>query len=61
MHCGYEVYYLEKFLRFFYINTSVYHNRHHELRVVHYGEMMTIWDKINGTTADDWDDDVFIS
>ena len=31
MHCGYNIPILDNFLSYFYVNASVYHNKHHSL------------------------------
>ena len=56
LHCGYSIPLLEKFLGAFYINTSEWHNKHHEYRMTHYGEMSIMWDLYMGTHTGDWDE-----
>lgn len=55
LHCGYYIPFFEKVLPIFLINTSAWHNKHHSLRVAHFGEMLTLWDRIMGTHSEDWD------
>lgn len=54
LHCGYYIPILEKVLPIFFINTSAWHNAHHELRIAHFGEMLTLWDLIMGTHSKEW-------
>ena len=54
LHCGYSIPVLEWALPKLYINTSEWHNKHHELSVAHFGEMLTLWDWILGTHTDGW-------
>eukprot|EP01064_Diplonema_japonicum_P020396 TRINITY_DN2972_c1_g2_i1.p1 TRINITY_DN2972_c1_g2~~TRINITY_DN2972_c1_g2_i1.p1 ORF type:complete len:285 (+),score=36.25 TRINITY_DN2972_c1_g2_i1:40-894(+) len=49
LHAGYNVPALEKYLPYFYINTSKFHNLHHEKTHTHFGEMLTLWDNLMGT------------
>ena len=42
-----------------YINDYLYHigewhNKHHELSITHFGEMLTVWDYICGTHTGNW-------
>ena len=55
LHCGYSIPLLEKVLGAFYINTSEWHNKHHEYRMTHFGEMTIIWDLIMETHTGEWD------
>ena len=55
LHCGYSIASFEKFLGYFYINTSEWHNKHHEYRMTHFGEMTIIWDLIMETHTGEWD------
>ena len=55
LHCGYRVPLLEGTLPYLYLNTSVWHNKHHELSVAHFGEILTLWDHILGTHSESWD------
>lgn len=55
LHCGYRIPLLEWLFPKFYINTSVWHNKHHELSVAHFAEMFTVWDWIMGTHTENWD------
>jgi len=43
LHCGYEVDIVERILPRFFINTSVFHNKHHAKTVTHFGEMFSLW------------------
>eukprot|EP00035_Acanthoeca_spectabilis_P001218 m.78599 g.78599 ORF g.78599 m.78599 type:complete len:300 (-) comp10723_c0_seq1:722-1621(-) len=54
LHCGYAVPALEATLPKLLINTSVWHNKHHELSVTHFGEMLTLWDYVMGTHTGTW-------
>jgi len=56
LHCGYYIPFLEKVLPIFLINTSAWHNKHHALRVAHFGEMLILWDLIMGTHSKEWDE-----
>eukprot|EP01060_Flectonema_neradi_P014811 TRINITY_DN21464_c0_g1_i1.p1 TRINITY_DN21464_c0_g1~~TRINITY_DN21464_c0_g1_i1.p1 ORF type:complete len:287 (+),score=21.31 TRINITY_DN21464_c0_g1_i1:58-918(+) len=49
LHAGYRVPLLEKVLPVFFINTSSFHNAHHEKTHTHFGEMLTLWDYLLGT------------
>eukprot|EP01059_Diplonema_ambulator_P019733 TRINITY_DN33378_c0_g1_i1.p1 TRINITY_DN33378_c0_g1~~TRINITY_DN33378_c0_g1_i1.p1 ORF type:complete len:288 (+),score=68.75 TRINITY_DN33378_c0_g1_i1:60-923(+) len=49
LHAGYNVPMLEKLLPYLFINTSKFHNLHHEKTHTHFGEMLTLWDRITGT------------
>eukprot|EP00043_Microstomoeca_roanoka_P029330 m.21503 g.21503 ORF g.21503 m.21503 type:complete len:301 (+) comp9126_c0_seq1:422-1324(+) len=51
LHCGFEITVLEKFLNPLLINTSTFHNVHHEKTTRHFGEMMTLWDRLCGTDS----------
>lgn len=55
MHCGYYIPWLEHSLNYCYINTSIWHNKHHSLRDVHFGEMTIIWDLLMGTHSLKWE------
>jgi len=48
-HAGYTIDFLEKTLPKLFINTALFHNRHHEKTVVHFGELLTLWDYICNT------------
>jgi lathosterol oxidase len=54
LHCGYSIPFLEWLFPKFYINTSVHHNKHHQLSVTHFGEMLTLWDWVLGTHSYGW-------
>lgn len=43
LHCGYSVEVIERFLPRAFINTSVFHNKHHAKTVTHFGEMLSLW------------------
>ena len=55
LHCGYTVPLLERCLTPLYLNSSAWHNRHHQLSVSHFGEMLTLWDWMLGTHTEAWD------
>ena len=55
LHCGYAIPMLERALPRLWVNTSVWHNKHHEVSVAHFGEMLTIWDLYMGTHSGNWD------
>ena len=42
LHCGYYVPVLENIMPYFFINTSAFHNIHHEKTVTHFGEMVRL-------------------
>ena len=46
LHCGFEIPLLERLFKPFLINTSTFHNIHHEVTTRHFGEMLTLWDVI---------------
>ena len=54
LHCGYSIPLLERLLTPLYINTSEWHNKHHQLSVSHFGEMLTLWDWVLGTHTSSW-------
>ena len=54
LHCGYSIPLLEWVLPKLWINTSKWHNKHHELSITHFGEMLTIWDYAMGTHTGNW-------
>lgn len=54
LHCGYSIPALEWLLPKLLINTSVHHNKHHQLSVTHFGEMLTLWDLMLGTHTGGW-------
>lgn len=49
LHCGVVWRGLEALLRPLSINTSTHHNRHHANADVHFGEALTLWDRLLGT------------
>lgn len=49
LHSGMVYGPLERLLPILFINTSVFHNAHHELTRTHFGEMLYLWDWILGT------------
>lgn len=51
LHAGYRVELLETALRAVGLNSSAFHNVHHERTVVNFGELCYIWDRILGTGA----------
>ena len=52
LHCGSEIWFFEKTWSLFFVNTSKFHNYHHEKTVTHFGEVLTLWDFLLGTS--DW-------
>lgn len=46
LHCGVRIEWAEKLIAPTGINTSAFHNIHHSHAVVHFGEAMTVWDRI---------------
>ena len=52
IHCGQHVPCLDQWISYFCLNTSRWHNVHHELHNKHYGEVSYIWDLICGTGGD---------
>ena len=49
LHAGFKIPILEKLLPIFFINTSGFHNMHHEKTHTHFGEMLVLWDYFLGT------------
>ena len=49
MHCGYTISVIERTLPYVYINTSAYHNVHHEKTHTNLGEVSPFWDYVFGT------------
>lgn len=49
LHCGVSVRLFEGTLPRLFLNTSVFHNRHHANAEVNFGEAFTIWDHLCGT------------
>jgi sterol desaturase/sphingolipid hydroxylase (fatty acid hydroxylase superfamily) len=54
LHAGVNIPALEAVLVPLCINSSVYHNNHHNLQVTHFAEVLTIWDYILGTHTGAW-------
>ena len=52
LHCGYVLPILEAILPHVFLNTSAFHNRHHELCSTHFGEIGTIMDYLFGTAPE---------
>lgn len=46
LHCGVEINIVEKILAPTFLNTSVFHNAHHEYQVTNFGELLYLWDWI---------------
>jgi sterol desaturase/sphingolipid hydroxylase (fatty acid hydroxylase superfamily) len=53
LHCGITSPLLEALLPRAFVNTSVFHNRHHADAEVHFGEALTLWDRLCRTRAVD--------
>jgi lathosterol oxidase len=51
LHCGYTISWAEKILPRFFINTSAFHNIHHEKTNTHFGEISSLWDYLLGTAG----------
>ena len=49
MHCGYSINFIEKIVSFLWINSSEYHNIHHETTHYNIGEVSPLFDYIMGT------------
>lgn len=49
LHCGYEIPLVENVLSKLFINTSAFHNMHHERTVTNFGELLYLWDYICDT------------
>lgn len=49
LHSGYEIGIVERVLGPLFINSSGYHNYHHELMYTNYSELLYVWDHILGT------------
>eukprot|EP00931_Biecheleriopsis_adriatica_P012587 TRINITY_DN11376_c0_g1_i2.p1 TRINITY_DN11376_c0_g1~~TRINITY_DN11376_c0_g1_i2.p1 ORF type:complete len:293 (+),score=35.02 TRINITY_DN11376_c0_g1_i2:73-951(+) len=49
LHCGYTIGWVETILPRLFINTSAFHNVHHEKTNTHFGEVTSLWDYILGT------------
>ena len=56
LHCGYSIWILEKTLPLLFINSSTFHNTHHEKTRTHFGEILYLWDWIleTGTHQFGW-------
>ena len=53
LHCGVVARRLEALLPPLFVNTSVFHNRHHADAEVHFGEALTLWDRLCRTRVQD--------
>ena len=53
LHCGVTLAWVERIVPKTGLNTSAFHNIHHSHAVVHFGEAMTIWDRICKTRLAD--------
>lgn len=53
LHCGVVAPLLEAILPRLFVNTSVFHNRHHANAEVHFGEALTLWDRLCRTRIQD--------
>ncbi|MFT3928552.1 MAG: sterol desaturase family protein [Myxococcales bacterium] len=53
LHCGVSVRFIEASLPRLFLNTSVFHNRHHANAEVNFGEAFTIWDHLCRTREQD--------
>ncbi|EGD74227.1 sterol desaturase [Salpingoeca rosetta] len=51
LHCGFEISFLERLLKPLLVNTSTFHNVHHEKTTRHFGEMLVLWDVLCSTGA----------
>eukprot|EP00602_Paraphysomonas_sp_CaronLab_P008054 CAMPEP_0185036414 /NCGR_PEP_ID=MMETSP1103-20130426/29369_1 /TAXON_ID=36769 /ORGANISM="Paraphysomonas bandaiensis, Strain Caron Lab Isolate" /LENGTH=336 /DNA_ID=CAMNT_0027573945 /DNA_START=1060 /DNA_END=2070 /DNA_ORIENTATION=- len=49
LHSGYEIPIIEKTLPMLFINTSCFHNMHHERTVTNFGELLYLWDYVFDT------------
>ena len=52
LHCGQDVAWLDNILAYVWLNTSRWHNLHHERTVKHFGEVSYFWDLYCGTGGD---------
>jgi lathosterol oxidase len=50
LHCGVTIAWVERLLPQALFNTSAFHNLHHAKANTHFGEAMTVWDHLCGTT-----------
>lgn len=53
LHCGIRVELLERLLAPLLLNTSAFHNIHHSHADIHFGEALTLWDRICRTRISD--------
>ena len=51
LHCGYTFAWCEKLFPLLMLNSSAFHNLHHEKCWTHYGEIGSLWDMLLGTSA----------
>ena len=51
LHCGYTFEMIENILPKLFINTSKFHNLHHEKVHYNFGEMLCLWDYLRNTGA----------
>jgi sterol desaturase/sphingolipid hydroxylase (fatty acid hydroxylase superfamily) len=58
LHAGFESTALETLLRAVGLNSSAFHNRHHERTVSHFGELGYLWDYMLGTGRHPWDEEM---
>lgn len=54
LHAGVEIPAFEAVLNPLWINSSAYHNTHHESQIAHFSEVLIIWDYILGHTWFNW-------
>lgn len=54
LHCGVTLGWVERVLPRALFNTSAFHNLHHAKANTHFGEALTLWDHLCGTTAVPW-------
>jgi sterol desaturase/sphingolipid hydroxylase (fatty acid hydroxylase superfamily) len=59
LHCGYTFDWIERTFPRLFINTSGYHNVHHEKKVIHFSELLTLWDYLRNTGATYYNRDEF--
>jgi lathosterol oxidase len=53
LHCGIRIEPLERLLAPLLLNTSAFHNIHHSHADIHFGEALTLWDRICRTRISD--------
>jgi len=53
LHCGVTIGWVEATLPTATVNTSAFHNQHHSNANVHFGEALTLWDRLCRTRASD--------